>query len=378
VTELSLAGRRIAIVTAGLGAGGAERVIADISERWLAGGARVTIVCFDAPEDRIYHPMPPRVRILKLGIPGQGGSATVYARLRTLRAALRAIGPDVVVSFLTKINVLTLLATIGMKVPVVVAERNNPERQDAHVLWRLASRLAHARASVVVCQTTGSTRCVPYFARNRVRVIPNPVGTAKLRPKPFGRSVLVAVGRLTPQKGFDMLVDAFARVSKDHPAWDLHIWGEGPERDALRARIDRAGLDSRIFLRGLSSEPGSWLMEASAFVLSSRYEGFPNVLGEALAAGLPVVATDCDFGPTDLILDGENGMLVEPDSVPALAAGLDRLLADEGLRNRFRAKAPEVVERYAFERIFRAWDEVLTSLLSDARFSTEAREVKAV
>ncbi|QAY78032.1 glycosyltransferase family 4 protein [Sphingosinicella sp. BN140058] len=354
--------RHIAIVTAGLGAGGAERVIAQISGSWAAVGDKVTVISFDRGEDRVYHGLPERVDVVKLGLPRQAGASGLIARIRALRSALRRLDPDVVVSFLTKINILTLIATIGLRVPVAVAERNNPERQDAHFLWRLTSSLVHARASLVICQTQGSVRCIPRTARRRVKVIPNPVSPADFRPVSAGAPVLVAVGRLTRQKGFDLLVDAFATIADAHPAWELHIWGEGPERAALAGRAAAVGLSSRILLRGLSAEPGSWLIHADAFVLSSRYEGFPNVLGEALAAGLPVVATNCDFGPSDLVRDGQNGLLVAPDDVASLAAGLDRLLGDEALRARLRTEAPEAAIRYAPERIFLAWNDAVTSL----------------
>jgi glycosyltransferase involved in cell wall biosynthesis len=370
-------GRHLAVVTAGLGAGGAERVIADISARWISCGVKVTIISFDSPGDRIYHALPEGVVVLQLGIPAHRRTAGVISRIRRLRASLHTLKPDVVISFLTKINVLTLVATIGMTVPVVVAERNNPERQDAHLFWRLTSYIAHLRANMIICQTSDSKRCVPYHARNRVRVIPNPISAARFRPRKTPRLVLVAVGRLTPQKGFDLLVDAFAQISNHHCAWELHIWGEGPERKALQARIDHVGLKSRILLRGLSEQPGGWLVEANAFVLSSRYEGFPNVLGEALAAGLPSIGTDCDFGPADLIVHGENGLLVAPNSVPALAAGLNLLLGDPRLRSQFHARGPEVIDRYAPERIFEAWNDVLASLLPDTGRTPPAYQVKA-
>ncbi|PSJ36382.1 glycosyltransferase family 4 protein [Allosphingosinicella deserti] len=367
--------RHIAIVTAGLGAGGAERVIAEIAGRWSAAGTRVTIVSFDRPGDRVYHPLPEPIAVVKLGIPGQGG-ASFLARLRRLRSTLHGLAPDIVVSFLTKVNILTLLATMGLRAPVVVAERNNPERQDAHIFWRLASSLVHLRASLVICQTERSRRCVPLAARSRVRVIPNPVNPAKHLPVATARPVLAAVGRLTPQKGFDMLIDAFSAVADRHPNWDLHIWGEGPSRAVLQARIAAAGLSKRVILRGLSPEPGTWVKEASAFVLSSRYEGFPNVLGEALAAGLPSVAADCDFGPSDLLIDGANGLLVAPDDMEALAAGLNRLLGDAALRARFRDAAPAVAIRYAPEQIFNAWNDVVEALAATPRPAVRAPQVR--
>ena len=373
--EARFAGRHVCIVIAALGAGGAERVIAWLAARWLDLGARVTIVSFDRTGDSIYHDIPEAAELERLAIAARGGRWSfvppTLRRIAALRRTLMERQPDVIVSFLTKINVLTLAATIGMTAPVIVAERNNPQRQPSHWLWKVALRRLYRRATAIVCQTQASTICIPEPCRSRVRVIANPVMTSDGRRGTFQPAQhVVGVGRLEPQKGFDLLIDAFARVAGRHPGWTLDIWGTGPEHHALRARALRRGVGGRVCLRGLSDRPGGWIDETGLFVLASRYEGFPNVLGEAMAAGLPVLATDCAFGPSALIDHDVNGLLVAGEDCAALAGALDRMLGDPELRRRLAAAAPEVARRFAPARIAAAWDDLLATMLDRTSSAT--------
>ena len=361
-----MTGKHIAIIISGLGAGGAEIVVAQVARHWIAQGHRVSLLTFDTPADPIFHSMPEEAEIHRIGLlPKErrfGAYISVSRKLMRLRRIIAQDPPDVVVSFLTKNNLLALIATAGRSIPVICSERNNPERQDAHPFWNAALKLGYRKAALIICQTQAVRRCFPLAVRPKIQVIPNPIRSPG---DPGERSVpcrLVAVGRLTHQKGFDILLSAFALVHRNFPDWRLDIWGEGSDRPALEEQIRMHGLEGRAVLRGVSPRPGSWIEGADIFVLSSRYEGFGNVLGEAMAAGLPVLSTYCDFGPGEIVAHGYDGLLVATENPRALAQGMARLMEDAQLRDRLGRAAAIAARRFAPENILPHWDDALAKV----------------
>lgn len=359
--------QHIVFVIAALGAGGAERVISLIGARWIASGHRVTIVAFDADGDLVFHRFDPEIRFVRLAVaPGRGGRfrgiAGMVRRYLALRRTLDDLKPDVTISFLTKINVLTLLASLTNRRVVVVSERNNPRQQRASRLWNIALACLYWRADAIVMQTKAILECLPKRARRRAYVVPNPISVGDLAERSGHGLVLAATGRLAYQKGFDILIDAFASIADRHPAWTLVIWGEGELRADLEGRVRALGLDDRIRLPGNSRSPEAWISGADAFVMSARYEGFCNALGEAMVAGLPSVSFDCDYGPAEIIKTEVDGILVPKIEAAALARDLDRLLSDAALRERLSAAARRSSKRFQPARIFRQWDLLLGDL----------------
>ncbi|MGB3797450.1 MAG: glycosyltransferase family 4 protein [Alteraurantiacibacter sp.] len=345
-------------VISGLGAGGAERVISQIADHWNARGVTVEIASFDRPGDPEFHHFGSEIIRHRIGSETTG-KLSKLTNLRNLRGLLTTSRPDVVVSFLTKNNLLALIATAGLPIPVICCERNNPERQEKHPAWNRLLALAYRRAKLIICQTDTVKRCFSSSVQDRLRVIPNPVSAWSQAREPADAHRIVAVGRLTEQKGFDVLLDAFSQLGPEAEDWQLDIFGEGPQREALETQIARLKIERRVTLMGNSATPGGWVENAGLFVLSSRYEGFPNVLGEAMAAGLPVVATRCDFGPEEMIEDGQSGLLVQPENPAALARALQQCIEDRPMRKRLGSRAAEAVTEFAPPRILRQWDAVL-------------------
>lgn len=375
---------RVALVLPGLSAGGTERVVSLLANHWAARGWLVSIVTMEEPGTAPYYPLDPRITIVQLALPAirrplSAETQTVVRRILALRRALRALAPDVVIAFLTRANIVTLLATRGSGLPVIVSERNNAALQSASRVWRWLRAHLYRRAHGVVTMTPGAHDHLARTTGARGRVIPNFVDPGVVDLPQTPGTVLTAAGRLVPQKGFDLLLEAFARIAAAFPEWRLVIWGEGSERAALEAQRDRLGLGERVQLPGISSTPGAWLATAGVFVLSSRFEGWGNVLLEAMAAGRPVVAFDCPWGPREMITDGRDGLLVPCGDVAALAEALARLLGDPALRLRLAAAARVSTRRFSIDRIAPRWDAlVLAALRPDKATKVQRSEQHGV
>ncbi|TCU15270.1 glycosyltransferase family 4 protein [Rhizobium sullae] len=369
---------RLALVEAGLGAGGTERVVSLIVKDRHARGDEVHVFAFISDEDDSYFSLPSGVIVHRLPDaqvgPFSRGSFKTVKRILRLRSELRKLRPDVVLSFLTKINIVSLLSTRGLGIPVVVSERNNPDAQPRHFLWNMVEPLVLRQAHRLIMQTEAISKTLPTSLRAKAVVIGNPCDRSR---DLFARRALrvVAVGRLVDQKGFDTLIEAFAKVCAEVPEWCLTIYGEGPDRHQLQQRIRARHLQDRISLPGVTAKAGSWIDDAALFVLSSRYEGFPNVLMEAMAGGLAVISTRCDFGPAEIIEDGVSGLLVPVDDVDRLAAALKTLMLDDSLRGSFAEAGYQTVRRFATGTVMAKWDSCIRQVTATNRWS-QGRSLK--
>ena len=250
---------------------------------------------------------------------------TNLRRLSRLRAALKAFKPDAIVAFTTEANVVAIWSALGLGVPVVISERNQPDRPGLGRFTRAVRRLSYPLAAALVVQTEAiAQRSRAHFA-SPVHVLPNPIRLASWGGVPRAERAtkrIVAAGRLVPQKGFDVLIASFAALADDYPDWQLVIYGEGADRAALETAARRLSLSDRILLPGVSKDMRAAFAAADLFVLPSRYEGYPNVLLEALASGCAVIATDCPGATAEILGGGTYGLLVEPGGVAALTRGL--------------------------------------------------------
>ncbi len=335
-----------------------------MANHWVADGHQVSFITFEGADATSFYELDPRIRVLRLDLAGEHRS-TLRGLIRTgwrvlaLRRCLKALNPDVAIAFLTKVNIMTLMAAVGQTLPVIVSERNHPERQHLNRIWRWLRDQTYRRAATIVYQTQGAMRCYPPEFQENAAVIANPLPSIRTAVSPAKKRMLVAAGRLTGQKGFDLLLRAFAKIAGAHPDWTLTIFGEGEKRLSLEGLRDDLGLAGRAHLPGVSQGHGAWVEGAGLFVLSSRYEGMPNVLLEAMAAGLPVVAFDCPLGLDEIITHGENGILVPPEDVEALAESLAALMADESTRARLARNAKDITDDYRLDAIMAKWSDLL-------------------
>jgi len=380
--------------------GGAQRVMTMMANYWVQEkGREVTVATFDdGTEPPCYalssgvnheplgiarHPSKLVKRVAdttrRTGVLDRSSMAQRMSRLigrvliakrqtSVLREYFAAKGPDGIISFTVEANLVALAAGSERGFPVIVAERNNPTYHPPSAIMRRSRRRAYPKAAAVVCQTQGILDLFgPRLSKKGV-VIPNPV----MRPNsdegapeivlPDGH-LLFAIGSMSAQKihqkGFDLLVPVFRKLAQRHKDWNLVILGDGSERGALQRKAEEWGLSGRVYLPGNVKNVYPLLGRGDLFALSSRYEGFPNALCEAMACGLPVVSFDCPTGPRDIVRHGVDGLLVSPEDAVELEKGLDILITDQEMRERMSARAREVVDRFSMERVMQMWEELI-------------------
>lgn len=361
-----------------LQSGGAERVTAHLANHWAARGWRVTVVTLTAKTDDFYrlHPSVSRIGLDVASTSRHPLSAVMgnIRRILALRRTLRLVQPDVALAMMSTSNILLALASVGLRDVVSVgSERIHPPRIPLGRLWEFIRSVAYGRLDAVVALTSESAHWIRQNTRARkVPVVPNPAYwplpvLEPSKPPPsrlVGRHILLAVGRLDRQKGFDLLLQAFTQLAFDFPSWQLVILGEGPERQALEAQVRTSNLSARISLPGRVGNVGQWYEAADLCVMSSRFEGFPNTLVEAMAHGLPAISFDCETGPRDIIRHEVDGLLVPMENIGSLETALRRLMADSDLRARWGSLALDARERFSMARVATMWDQLFEELRS--------------
>jgi GalNAc-alpha-(1->4)-GalNAc-alpha-(1->3)-diNAcBac-PP-undecaprenol alpha-1,4-N-acetyl-D-galactosaminyltransferase len=341
---------KIALITTSVTEGGAQRVAATLANSWTRAGHVVQVVTFEPPGTPPDFALFDNVSLIQLDLMGHSetllqSTGKNLHRVRVLRKHLRNYSPDVVVALMTGPNILAILAGIGRPWPTIISERVHPG--------------LYAYAEAVVVQSTDIAAWFKTTLQLEAIIIPNPIDLESFRVPlpvfPKAKYRAMAAGRLDPQKGYDLLVNAFAQVASANPDWDLVIYGRGNERASLERLIAAHGLQNRIQLAGATFDIAKAYAEADLFVHPARYEGYPNVIQEALAAGRPVVASDCPGATRDLLADGQCGVLVKNDNVEALKDALAMILPDAKRRAALTKAGQVAVAAFDADRVANRW-----------------------
>jgi glycosyltransferase involved in cell wall biosynthesis len=339
--------------------------MATMANYWAERGKHVSLLTIASRRDDFYslHPAVERVA-LDLLWDSEGTLDTLMSNCKRLARIRREIvrrHPQVVVSFVDQTNVRVLAALLWTRAPIIVSERTDPRHHMISAAWRGLRRLLYRRAKRVIVQTASVEGWASKFvAAGKLAVIPNPV-----RPLPYSQRngtehrTILGVGRLIADKGFDLLLRAFALSGLQHHGWRLALLGEGSERPKLGAMAKELGISQVLDMPGIVRSPESYMAESEIFVLASRYEGFPNALLEAMAMGMAVVSVDCESGPREIIHNRVDGLLVPARNVEELAAALRQLGNDKDLRMKLGARATEVRQRFDLSKIMRQWEEII-------------------
>lgn len=325
-----------------------------------------------------YYRVDERVKLLSLDMPGGKKNIVSIITLNIFRVfALRKVLIDknikFALAFMTASNSNLALAAVGLKgLKTIGSEHSFPPNIPEKNVLEFLRRYSYGLLTAVIALTTESRSWILQNTRaDNVMVIPNPV----IYPLPDNEPVvnpgtimvdekkhLLAVGRLAQEKGFEMLIEAFSVLAHRFPDWDLIILGEGPLFEELTGMIQNTYLTGRVKMPGLIGNIAAWYEKADIFVMSSRFEGFPNTLIEAMSYGLPAVSFDCDTGPRDIIRHEVDGLLVPPENINAFVGALDSLMRDESQRKEYSKRAIEVRERFSLSSIMAKWDKLIEDI----------------
>jgi glycosyltransferase involved in cell wall biosynthesis len=329
-----------------------------------------------------FYPLHPAVTRITLNMARESKTtrAALVNNLRRIHALRRTLGtvkPDIALGMMSSANIILALAAARLPgLATLGAERTYPPRLALDRPWEfLRAHVYHQLDSVVAQTDESATWLRRHTHARRVDVIPNaahrlsPFDVPRLTARPAGKRphTLLAVGRLEAVKGFDLLLTVFSRLAGRFSDWQLVIVGDGSQREALQLQLAALGLEGRVTLPGRSANVTQWYQISDLYVMTSRYEGFPNALCEAMAYGLPAVSFDCDTGPRDIIRHDVDGLLVPVEDVAALESALSRMMGDAELRETYSARASEVSERFSQERIYGLWETLFKELQEDAR-----------
>ena len=342
---------KIVFVVSALHGGGAERVVATLASRCAQSGDEVTIL-MTAGDACVYH-LHERVKVLSIGQQSHGNPLVQLGRLFRLRSYFKMHPDSRIGSFSTSINLFTIVASLGLKNRVIVSERNDPNQCRYKVLRNGIYRFGRG----FVFQTKEARAHFPASIQRKGIVIPNPL--RKGLPAVYTgvrEKKIAAAGRLEPQKNHRLLLEAFAGFHKKYPEYTLHLFGEGRLEGPLREKAVMLQIENYVIFEGFRSDILETIRTYDMYVLSSDYEGISNSLMEAMALGLPCVATDCPIGGSALcIRHGRNGLLVPAGNRAALQAAMEKLAGDRAVSARVGKHAAKIRERFAEEKIADRW-----------------------
>ena len=359
--------KKIAFYIGSLTKGGAERVITNLAEYFYSKGYQVWMITKFRAETE-YSLSEGIVRIIAdlTKEEEKGRIRNFFNRTLKLRKIIKEIHPDVVVSFIGKSNLRTIAATRGTGIPAVVSVRSNPTREIGSGWKRLFTFLLFGMAEGVVLQTTEAKEFFPKWIQKKAIVLQNSLNPEFIRPAYTGvkRKEIVSVGRIDHNKNQKMLIETFAPLAEEFPEWNVVLYGDGDAKKGLEERVRTLGLEERILFQGVQSNIPEKIEGASIFALTSKQEGMPNALIEAMVLGIAVVSTDCPCGgPRDLITQNENGILIPPDDTKALTDALKLLMTDDNMRQRLGRNAMQLKERVLPENINAQWETYIGGII---------------
>lgn len=352
--------------------GGVEYMSTSLVNEMHARGHHCHLLSLDMPEATIEYSLDPAVtwhKVSTVDAQHKADRKERFNRLKKIRRILKKQKIDVAIGFQDGAFLTLALAALGTSVPVIAAERNSPSRFD----FTSDGKYRHLRynsfrlAKNITVQCPSYVALYPKYLRKMIRVIPNPVYPARDIANPKGkegeRKTLLSVGRLSYQKNYMVMLEAFSLIANQHPNWDITIVGEGDHRERLEDFINDKNLKERIHLIGYSKNTKDYYARAQLFCLPSLWEGFPNVLAEAMAHGLPAIGFENCAGVSDLIDHNKTGLLAKGGDNPKdLSIALNLLMGDDNTRVSMGSAAKEQTKEFTPAPVYDKWEQLFKNI----------------
>lgn len=359
---------KVLLVIGGLSFGGAERVISNLANSLSNNGDDVTLVGMFTKE--AAYKLNNNIHFIN----GVNGKSSLDSILK-LRKIIKMTEPDVLLSFLTHINIATIIANFALKIPIVISERNDPSRSPSQISRKIMRSIFYPFASGIVFQTKEAQEYFSKKIQKKSVVIPNSLNLENLV---FGNDreeiadevscelkneiKIISVGRLVPQKRHNKVIEVFSEILNENQQknYKLEIWGEGPERKNIENLIEELNIKENVLLMGESEKIHHEMRKASIFVMYSEFEGMPNSLIEAMALGLPVISSNCRSGGPNFLIDNNiNGILTPLNDAKQLKKSIKMLLENEAMRSALGSNAKQVKEKLDPVVINKQWRDYL-------------------
>lgn len=338
---------KIVFVVPDMAGGGTERVISLLANEYVSRGIDTAILSFAG--DQQAYPLDKRVELISAGGASGGSFKVRIERLKAMRRYFRKNKGCCIFSFSTIGTGFIVLSTLFMKRNMLVSERTDPRSCD-HKPYR---NFFYRFCGALVCQTRDAMESFPDYLKKKAYVVGNPIDPAI--PDVYEgvrRKAICAVGRLEPVKNFEMLIEAFHIFANAHPDYILEIYGRGSQEEELEQLVRKKSLEKQVVFCGFCSDVKEKIKDASMFVLSSNYEGISNSMIEALALGIPVIATDCPIGGSrTYIKNGKNGILVPVGNTDRMAKAMNMIATDQEFSRKCKTEAANIRNSCSVEKI---------------------------
>ncbi len=345
--------------------GGAERVIVNLANKFSDRDYEVIFVTsFKCNEEYTLQNKINRLILEEKDIQ-QSFFKKNFFRTIKLRKVCKIEKPDIVISFMAEPNFRAIVATMFLGIRTLISVRNDPNKEYPNRLFRLISKILYPLASGCVFQTEDAQKWFSKGIQKKSKIILNHVDEKFYKVNFKGkRKNIVTVGRLEPQKNHKLLIEAFSKIANDFLDENLVIYGDGSQVQKLGKLTKKLGIEDRVIFMGATKEIQEKIKDAKVFVLSSDYEGLPNVVMEAMTLGLPVISTDCPCGgPRMLIGNNKSGILVEVCNTEEMVNAMRKILSDSAFAECLSNNAKITARKFEPDKVFKQWEKYVKQIV---------------